>query len=156
MEVVSYLLDMAYNFHKRRYVPVNPEKYTGDPTNIVMRSSWETKFAIWADHSRSVVKWSSEETIIPYLCPTDNKVHRYFVDFKIQVRDKEGNLATYLIEIKPEIQTRPPVSKRKTKRYLQEVMTWGKNEAKWKAANEYCKDRKWGFKILTERELGIK
>lgn len=136
---------------------MHPEKYDGDPTDIIMRSSWETKFALWCDHNTSVIKWSSETTIIPYICPTDNRRHRYFVDFKIQVRDKSGKTKTYLVEIKPDYQTRPPdPSKRKTKRYLAEVMTWGKNDAKWAAAREYCKDRGYEFMIITEHHLGIK
>lgn len=111
----------------------------------------------WVDDNPNVLKWSSEETIIPYICPTDNKMHRYFVDFQIQTRNKEGILRTFLVEIKPLSQTRPPeVQKRVTKRYLTEVLTWGKNEAKWKAAREFCKDRGWEFVILTEKELGIK
>jgi hypothetical protein len=66
-------------------------------------------------------------------------------------------LKTYLIEIKPESQTLPPVPpKKKTKRFIQEVMTYGKNQAKWKAATEYAKDRGWEFMILTEKHLGIK
>lgn len=144
-------------YHKRKYIPVHPEKYAGDPTDIIMRSSWETKFAIWCDHNPAVLKWSSETTVIPYVCPTDNRPHRYFVDFKIQVRNKDGQTKTYLVEIKPDIQTRPPAQpKRKTQRYLTEVMTWGKNDAKWKAAREYCKDRGYEFVILTEHHLGIK
>ena len=110
----------------------------------------------WADTKPSVLKWRSEETIIPYLSPVDNKYHRYFVDFQIQIKTKAGALKTYLIEIKPEIQTKPPVvQKRVTKKYITEVMTWGKNEAKWKAADEYAKDRGWQFLILTEKDLGI-
>ena len=144
-------------YHKRKYTPIHPEKYAGDPTDIIMRSSWETKFAIWCDHNPSVVKWSSETTIVPYQCPTDNRMHRYFVDFKVQVRNKEGKVKTYLVEIKPDHQTRPPEpQKRRTKRYLQEVMTWGKNEAKWKAAREYCADRGYEFMVLTEHHLGLK
>ena len=144
-------------YHKRRYIPQNPDKYAGDPTNIIMRSSWETKFAAWCDRSPSVVKWLSEETVIPYVCPTDNRVHRYFVDFKVTIRDKNGRIQTYLIEIKPEAQTRPPEPQKKvTKRYLTEVMTWGKNEAKWKAADNYAKDRGWKFMVFTEKHLGIK
>jgi len=143
-------------YHKRKYVPVNVQKYEGDPTNIILRSSWEIRFAAWCDRTPSVVKWKSEEVVIPYICPTDNKRHRYFVDFLITVRGKDGKLKTYLIEIKPDSQTRPPkVGQRTTKRYIQEVMTWGKNEAKWKAANEYAKDRGWEFKILTEHDLGL-
>jgi hypothetical protein len=144
-------------FHQGKFRPKHPEKYIGDPTNIIFRSSWELKFMSWADQKESIVRWRSEETIIPYRSPIDNKIHRYFVDFQIQVRDKSGSLQTYLIEIKPEKQTKPPVKQQKvTKKYLQEVLEWGKNEAKWKAAEEYAKDRNWKFIILTENELGIK
>ena len=144
-------------FHKRKYNPVNPQKYAGDHTNIIMRSSWETKFAIWCDKNPAVVKWSSEETIVPYISPVDNRAHRYFIDFKIQVYTNEGKLKTYLVEIKPDNQPRPPQAPtRKTKRYIQEVMTWGVNDAKWKAATTYAKDRGWEFIILTENHLGIK
>jgi hypothetical protein len=144
-------------FHQGKFRPKNPKKYIGDPTNIIFRSSWELKFMSWADQKESIVKWRSEETIIPYRSPIDNKIHRYFVDFQIQVRDKSGSLQTYLIEIKPEKQTKPPAKQQKvTKKYLQEVLEWGKNEAKWKAAEEYANDRKWKFIILTENELGIK
>lgn len=144
-------------YHTRKYVPINPQKYDGDPTNIFLRSSWEIKFATWCDRNPSVIKWKSEEVVIPYICPTDNRRHRYFVDFFIQVRSKDGSIKGWLIEIKPAAQTRPPEPpKKKTKRYIQEVMTWGKNEAKWKAADQYAKDRGWEFKIITEYELGLK
>lgn len=144
-------------FYKGRYKPTNYQKYDGDPTNIIYRSSWELKFMVWVDNNPSIIKWKSEETVIPYICPSDNKIHRYFVDFQIQTRQKDGSLKTFLVEIKPEKQTKPPeVQRRVTKQYLNEVLTWGKNEAKWKAATEYAKDRGWEFVILTEKHLGIK
>jgi hypothetical protein len=143
-------------FHQGKFRPKNPAKYKGDPTNIIYRSSWELKFMNWVDNKDTIVSWKSEETVIPYMSPIDNKWHRYFVDFQIQVRDKNGKLQSYLIEIKPEKQTKPPIiQKRTTKRYLQEVITWGTNEAKWKAADTYAKDRGWQFLILTEKHLGI-
>ena len=143
-------------FHKRRYTPLYPEKYKGDPTNIIMRSSWETRFANWCDKNPNVVAWSSEETVIPYRCPTDNKIHRYFVDFKITIRDKAGSIKTYLIEVKPSKQTVPPIFPgKRTQRYLAESVTFVKNQAKWDAAINYAKDRNWEFKIITETELGI-
>lgn len=143
-------------FHKRRFVPLNPQKYSGDVNNIIMRSSWETRFATWCDRNPSIIRWSSEETIIPYLCPTDNKVHRYFIDFKIHVKQKDGSTRTYLIEIKPYKQTLlPEFPGKRTKKYLAESFYFLKNQAKWKAATEYAKDRGWEFKILTEKELGI-
>jgi hypothetical protein len=140
-------------FHKRLFKPIFPEKYAGDPTNIIMRSSWETKFANWCDKNPSIIRWSSEETVIPYRCPTDNHIHRYFVDFKITT----SNNKTYLIEVKPEKQTKPPeYPGKQTKRYIIESLTYMKNQAKWIAAREYAKDRGWEFKILTEYELGLK
>ena len=120
---------------------------------IILRSSWEVKFALWCDKNPSVVKWNSEETVIPYRCPTDNKIHRYFVDFRITL----SNGKTYLVEIKPAAQTEPPVFPgRRTQRFLAESLTFVKNQAKWKAATEYAKDRGWEFKIITEYELGLK
>ena len=139
-------------YHKRRYVPVFPEKYAGDPSNIIMRSSWETKFAIWCDKNPQIVKWSSEETIIPNVSPIDGKVHRYFVDFKI----KTVNNKVYLVEIKPKAQTLPPQGKKKTKRFLAEASTYLVNQAKWEYAERYAKARNWEFIVLTEEELGIK
>jgi hypothetical protein len=139
-------------FHKRIYKPIFPEKYTGDPTNIIMRSSWETMFAGWCDKNPSIVKWSSEETIVPYRCPTDDKIHRYFVDFKITL----SNGKTYLVEVKPAKQTIPPqFPGKRTQRYLTESLAFIKNQAKWEAAKNYCKDRGWEFKIITEHELGL-
>ena len=143
-------------YHKRKFTPLFPEKYTGDPGNIIMRSSWETKFANWCDKNPSVLKWSSEETVIPYRCPTDNNIHRYFVDFKIQVKTTAGQLKTYLVEVKPAAQCVAPIYPgRKTQRYITESLTFMKNQAKWSAAVEYCKDRNWEFKIVTEHELGL-
>ncbi len=142
--------------HKRKFIPTNPQKYAGDVSNIIMRSSWETRFAIWCDKNPSIVRWSSEETVIPYVCPTDNKLHRYFIDFKIKIQQKDGSERVFLIEIKPAKQTIPPkYPGRKTQRYLTESYTFVKNQAKWKAASEYAKDRGWEFKIITENELGI-
>jgi hypothetical protein len=143
------------------YKPKNPEKYVGDVNNIIARSSWERKFFIWCDSREFVVAWSSEETVIPYKCATDGRIHRYFVDAKIKIRESNGAYKTYLIEIKPMAQVekpRPP--KRKTQktrvRYLNECATYMKNQSKWEAAKYYCQQRGWEFKILTEIELGIK
>ena len=143
-------------YHKRKYKPIYPEKYEGDPTSIIMRSSWETRFALWCDRNPAIVKWSSEETIIPYRCHTDNRIHRYFVDFRIKLKQTDGTIKTYIVEIKPHAQTKPPeYPGRKTKRFITESLTFVKNQSKWKAAEEWCKDRGYEFKIITERELGI-
>lgn len=143
--------------YKGYFKPKNPKKYKGDPTNIIYRSSWECKLMIRLDEDPNVISWGSEEIIIPYRSPIDNKIHRYFVDFIVTKINKEGIKETILIEVKPEKQTKPPkIQKNITRKYITEVKTWGVNEAKWKAAKEFCADRKYKFIILTEHELGIK
>jgi hypothetical protein len=142
--------------YKGRFTPKNPQKYAGDPTNIIYRSLWERKVMNWLDTNSAVLVWSSEEIAIPYLSPVDGRVHRYFPDFKMKARGVDGNTKTMILEVKPKKETREPEKqKRITKRYITEVVTWGKNQAKWKAAREYCLDRGWEFKLITEDELGI-
>lgn len=139
------------------FKPQNPQKYKGDPTKIVYRSSWELKFMGYLDKHPDIMFWQSEELFIPYRSPVDNKIHRYFPDFLVKKRDKDGSIKTVMIEIKPKAQTKPPKHPGKvTKRYVTEVYTWGVNEAKWKSAREYCADRGWSFEVFTEKELGIK
>jgi len=136
--------------------PKNPQKYVGDPNNIVYRSSWECRVMDWLDRNRDIISWASEELIVPYISPVDNRVHRYFPDFLVKVRNKEGQLKTLMIEVKPKKQTQPPMQQRRiTKQYITEVTTWGVNQAKWKAAEEYCLDRGWQSKIMTEEHLGL-
>lgn len=110
----------------------------------------------WCDLNPSVLEWGSEITVIPYKSPVDNKVHRYFVDFYVRVRSRDGVITKYLVEIKPERFTRPPDKpKRQTKKFIDEVFLYGTNQAKWKAADEYCLNRGMKFLVLTERDLGI-
>jgi hypothetical protein len=143
--------------YKGKFKPVHPEKYKGDPTNIVYRSLWERKFMIYCDTNENIIEYSSEEIALPYRSPIDNKIHKYFPDFYIKVKESNGEIKKYLIEIKPKKQTIEPIpQKRKTKGYIYEVYEYAKNQAKWKAAEEFCKDRQWEFKILSEQELGIK
>lgn len=136
------------------FKPKNPSKYKGDPTNIVYRSSWELKLMSYLDGHKDVVSWGSEEIVIPYRSPIDGRLHRYFVDFVVTKINSNGLRETSLIEVKPSSQTKPPTKQKKiTKRYITEVTTWGINDAKWKAATEYCKERGWSFHIFTEKEL---
>lgn len=141
---------MAYS---GRFFPKNPNKYRGDVTNIWYRSLWERRTMDWLDTKDFVVEWSSEELVIPYISPMDNKYHRYFPDFVAKIKTREG-IKKFVIEVKPEKQTKPPEKgKRATKKLITEIATWGVNEAKWKAALEFCRDRGWEFRILTEKEI---
>lgn len=142
--------------YKGRFRVLNPAKYKGDITNVIYRSLWELRFMKWCDQSPSIIEWGSETVIIPYVSPVDKKVHRYFVDFYIKVKSKNNITEKYLIEIKPEKFTKPPeIPKKKTKRFIDEVFQYGVNEAKWKAAFEFCTDRNMKFMILTEKDLGL-
>jgi hypothetical protein len=144
------------NTLKGRYIPKNIRKYRGDYKNIIYRSSWELKFMKYCDLYDSILEWGSEEVVIPYRSPLDNRIHRYFVDFYIKVEDASGQIKKYLIEVKPKRQTKPPAKpKRQTKRYISEVTEYAKNQAKWKAATEFCEDRQWNFMIITEDELKV-
>ena len=142
---------------KSRYKPSHPEKYQGNPNNIICRSSWERKMCRWCDLNENIISWASEEFSIPYMSPVDNRVHRYYPDYLIKVKESTGKVKTYVIEVKPKKQTAPPKKpKRQTKSYLYECQMYAVNQAKWKAATEFCKDNRIEFKIITEYELGFK
>lgn len=143
--------------YKGKYKPSYPEKYKGNPVNIIYRSLWERKFMVYCDTNENIISWCSEEIAIPYRSPVDNRIHRYFPDFFIKVREQNGEIKNYLIEIKPKKQTKEPeIKKRKTKSYIYEVVEYAKNQSKWEAAKEWCADRGYEFKVLTEENLGIK
>lgn len=141
-------------FHQGKFKPKNPAKYRGNAGNIVYRSSWEKRMMAYFDSHPDVIEWQSEELIVPYKSPVDNRIHRYFPDFIVKFKDKEGRIKTVMYEVKPKAQTVPPkVPKRKTRKYVEEVMTYAVNEAKWKHAKSFCSSRGWEFAILTENEI---
>ena len=143
--------------YKGVFKPSNPKKYKGDHTNIIYRSLWERKFMVYCDLNENIMEWASEEFFIPYLDPTTNRVRRYFPDFFVKYKDIHGRIRSSLIEVKPMRQCAPPPKpKRQTKKYLNEAYEYAKNQAKWKAAKDFCEDRMWEFKVMTEKELGIK
>ena len=145
--------------YQGNFKPKNTSKYEGNTESIYYRSSWELSIMLWCDTNSNVTQWSSEELVVPYLCPTDGRTHRYFVDFKITFNNKQ----TYLVELKPKKQTVAPeqksTKKRDRKQYITEVLTYVKNQAKWKAADAYAKKHGAQFQIWTEdtlAQLGIK
>ena len=143
--------------YKGKYYPSYPRKYKGDPTNIIYRSLWERKFMVYCDKNQNILEWASEEIAIPYRSPVDNRVHRYFPDFYMKVKERGGKVKRYVIEVKPYKQTMPPKPRsRKTKSYLTECVTYAVNQAKWSAAKEFCEDHRIEFKVVTEKELGIR
>ena len=150
------MIHVLFMRYQGKYRPTFPRKYKGDYHNIIYRSSWEYKFMVWCDRSSSVTEWGSEEIVIPYISPADGRRHRYFPDFYMKVKERGGKVKRYVIEVKPAKQTKPPVKpKRQTKGYIREAYEYAKNQAKWKMAREFCADRQWEFKVVTEKELGI-
>ena len=150
-------------YYQGRFKPKNPKKYMGDPTNIIYRSGWEFKLMRYLDVHPDVIEWGSEELIVPYRSPIDGRMHRYFPDFLVKQINRDKRKETVLIEVKPKAQTVPPdISKKNTstgklsRRYINEVKTWGINQAKWQAAEDFSKDRGWKFQIMHEGHLGVK
>ena len=135
----------------------HPEKYTGDRP-ITMRSGWEISFCTkYLDINENILEWKSEVPI-KYICGTDGREHRYFIDFVVLARNKQNELITLLIEIKPFNQTiEPTIPKRKTASYYKAVQTYIKNQSKWKAANNLVegmqqKGQNIQFMLVTERD----
>ena len=150
-------------YYQGRFKPKNPKKYMGDPTNIIYRSGWEFKLMRYLDVHPDVIEWGSEELIVPYRSPIDGRMHRYFPDFLVKQINRDKRKETVLIDVKPKAQTVPPdISKKNTstgklsRRYINEVKTLGINQAKWQAAEDFCKDRGWKFQIMHEGHLGVK
>jgi len=147
---------MARTYYSGRFYPEHPGKYSGDVNKIIYRSSWERMVLKWCDLNPDVVLYHSEETVVPYICKTDGKKHQYFVDLTIKF--KSGKVV--IVEIKPKAQTIPPKTpKRKTKSYVESVLTYAKNQSKWEAASSYAKSNGWLFEVWTEdtlKSMGIK
>jgi len=139
--------------YKGYFKPERPEKYKGNPRNIIYRSMWERHCMVYFDRNDNVLEWASEEIIIPYVSPFDGRVHRYYPDFFLKI--KKGQMTEmWIIEVKPSKYLKPPKEgKRKTKSYLYEIREWGRNSAKWEAAKDYCEKRGWVFDVWTEKTL---
>jgi hypothetical protein len=139
------------------YEVVNKEKYIGEkPPHY--RSSWELRMIQWLDQSPNVKRWSSENIMIPYLFEIDKQVHKYFPDIYFEAIDKNNNLKKFLIEIKPDKQKKPPKppknkNQKALKNYAMEVKTFIKNQNKWSAAKNFCKDRGIEFLIISEQQI---
>lgn len=142
---------MAY---RGKYKPKNPEKYVGDVNDIVYRSLWERRFMVFCDTHPDIILWNSESVVIPYIDPTTNRKRRYFPDFLIRKKNKQGEIEDVLIEVKPYKQCFPPKKNPKhPRRFITESKTYSVNQAKWAAAREMCRKNNMKFEILTEKQL---
>lgn len=152
---------MANRYHQGKFIPRNPQKYVGDVNNIIYRSSYEFHFMRFLDNSDNIIRWNSEDVVVPYYNPMDGETHRYFVDFYIEYKKKDGTVSRELIEIKPKVQCYPPKQpKRKTKKSIQNyneaVRTFVKNKMKWGYAEKFARDNGMIFRVMNEDDLGIK
>jgi hypothetical protein len=133
---------------KGRFILKNPTKYIGNANNVFFRSSWELRAMQFFDMSPSILRWGSEEIKIPYIKPTDGKIHYYYPDFLIVYKDKNGQIKQELLEIKPLKEVK--ISKKST---LYDKVSIAINEAKWKAATAFALQNGMTFRILTEASI---
>lgn len=139
--------------YKTFFIPVNKNKYVGDVDNILCRSLWERRFCKYLDENVKILKWGFELIKIPYLSSIDHKIHSYIPDFIVETKTKENKKEISIIEIKPLKQTLEPTKKKNKKTSLNECITYSINSSKWKSATEYCKERGWNLRIITEKDL---
>jgi hypothetical protein len=143
-------------FQQGRYSVKKQEKYLGDPNNIIYRSSWELKMFNYCDFNPSVLKWNSEDVVVPYFWEGDNKMHRYYVDLYMEVQTNNG-IKKFLVEIKPkkdcEVKAPTKMTEKAKQRYIENIMTVSKNKAKWAAATKFAIERGLQFVVITEDEL---
>ena len=145
---------MRKKYRQGIFVPNNQDKFIG--TKATYRSGLELKFFRFCDKNPNVLQWGSENIVVPYKSPLDNRHHKYYVDNFVVI--KEGDeVKRYLVEIKPKNQVTPPKKNpnRKTKSWHYAIREWGKNQAKWKSATHYCQKHNMEFKVLTENDLGL-
>lgn len=135
--------------YKGTYKIKKPEKYVGNPDAVTYRSLWERACFVWAERNPDVVRWSSEEVVVPYYDEASKRQRRYFIDLQIEFKDG----TKVLVEIKPHKQTKPPRKGKNRTRYLEESLTYVTNVCKWKAADAFAKSKGWKFDIWDEKKL---
>jgi hypothetical protein len=158
-------------YYQGEYVPVNKDKCincTNSKLKIPFyRSSWELKFMRWLDKRIDVLEWGSECQMIDYYSDQDNKMHTYFPDFYMKVKDKDNEIVKYMIEVKPKSQSPkldennnvkyPSLPKNKTNknlsRWSEKTAILHRNNEKWAAAKHYCSTHAMIFKVLNEDDL---
>jgi len=150
---ITKSLNKRSKFKQGYYILKHPEKYRGDPNNVIYRSSWELRFNEFLDNNINVIEWASEELWIPYLKPTDNKIHKYYPDYFVKFLDSNNKVHIEIIEVKPIKQTKPPKKTQNPNTALYEKLTYAVNMSKWSSATKWCSERGIVFRILTEREL---
>jgi len=135
-------------FAQGKYNLKNPDKYVGTKTPTY-RSSWEFAFMRFCDEHKSIIHWASEPIKIPYRNPLTGRQTIYVPDFFIAYADAKGKQRVEVIEVKPENQT----LKEKLGRSKYNQASWIKNQAKWEAANRWCKQQGIHFRVVNETDI---
>lgn len=143
-------------YKQGKFTPINKSKYRGDIDNIVYRSSLELSYFAWCDNNPYIIEWNSEENIIPYFNPIDKRIHRYFVDLWMKIKDKNGKIKEFIVELKPYIYTTPDHLYNKSGKITRSnklKKQWIVNQLKWKEAKKWAENKGMTFIILTEKDL---
>lgn len=132
-----------------------PNKCMNEDGLVEYRSSWERTAAQFCDFTPEVIEWGMEQVVIPYISPVDGNKHRYFMDLIMKVKQTSGEIKTFLVEIKPKKETKPPrkTKKKSQKQLIKEMATYSINTSKWNAAQKLCRIKGWSFLIWTEDQL---
>jgi hypothetical protein len=130
------------------FTPKNLNKYAGKGA-IKYRSSWELAFMSFCDNHPSIIHWASESISIPYYNPIKGRNTNYIPDFFVVYQDAKGNRRAELVEIKPSKETTMEAAGRSAHNQLMAVT----NQAKWAAANAWCKQNQINFRVITEHDM---
>jgi hypothetical protein len=163
MRSIKSRLGGSKRYKKGFYIIQNPEKYIGNPQEVIYQSSWEFAFCKFCDLNDRVIKWCGEGLQIAYQITNDIgtiETHRYYPDFYLEMNtpgDKE-KYEKFLIEIKPKKDCEFPVQpKTQTLKMLENyeyaLRTHKKNLYKWAFTKQWCEKRGIKFIIVTELDL---
>jgi hypothetical protein len=158
MSIKNVKPTLKTGYRQGYFTPINPEKYSGDCSEIIFRSSWELKFFQFCDNTESVVLWGSESTSIKYWNPILKKEATYWVDCYMATKTPDGSIIKWLIEVKPNKYLNPPeepkrLTEKATLNYARHAKAYVINDAKFKAAQVYAKKNNMRFGIITENFL---
>lgn len=144
--------------HPEKFIKVLDEYMQSSKNEgyVEYKSSLEYKAIRYADFNPAVVGWSMEPFAIPYIKPTDGKVHRYYIDMFLIFKNGEK----FLVEIKSYAETVEPkrpkhMTEKAAHRYLNQIMTYKTNQAKWEQARKFAEKKGLHFAVLTEKQLNF-
>lgn len=140
------------------FTPLHPEKYKGDPTKVIFRSSWELRFLKYCDENPRVIEYASEPVGIAYYNPVTKRPATYWIDCYMATLGDDGQVTRWLIEIKPNRYLSPPkpptrLTEKQTLGYARHAKAYIINNAKFEAAREYAALHGMRFGIITENFL---